>query len=664
MPSLILTGTHGNSWQTFAESLSTQSIKTPLSGSFEKDVIYCLSDPSADLTENLAKNGAMHAVVFCEAPAHVIASEAEKSKEGQAVETALQHWSKSAEIILSQWRKNRTRFHLLNWDECQAYPEEFSQWVHTLSGISALNDHYPVLDRKKTSLALRVVAEEIVRKDRTAARLWSEIEAACQPIAKGVAMEDLRPDAFQALAELIQFKSADKDRLEQELASVRTELESQKESALKTHEMLLQELQNAFKESEDFFEQLETSQNEYEQAKQSMSDFATQLEQSKGEVIRLTALHQEAEQARNIVFQEKSDFEQELETTRTELESQKESALKTHEMLLQELQNAFKESEDFFEQWKSHEAATIPGHLIVGPCIRGTEHLQPPHCHHDFTFESVTLFERHWRRLPVRLVEHNGNAGLAIFNPFGNGSDPLYRWEPQGQEGGIDFMLFVPADKASRDRLVAAPASDLLLIRELTARILGHLSVHGETGTERWIPVARRLLQQIDEIPERLHYDDVKTSSSGTRQDTSIRFTLSNLYFRGVCARSYAISWKPGSQGGSLTLEQPDFDHTILASSVGIGSDGAVTSLAISFDSAEETQKASAAWRRLTRRDQDFIRVLVRELPNLIYHLCEQNTDLRPRKRTLIRKARTLSGILRGTKFPHNIRTFLTQLIS
>jgi hypothetical protein len=664
MPSIILTGTHGNSWHTFAESLSTQRIKTPLSESFDKDDIYYLSDPITDLTETLSKNRAMHAVVFFEAPAHVIASEAEKSTEGQVAESTLHDWSKSAEIILSLWRKNRSRIHILNWDECQAYPEEFSQWVHTLSGISALENCNPVFDGRNASLALRVIAEEIVRKDRTATRLWSELEAACEPIVKGVAMEDLRPDAFQALAELIQVKSAVKDRLEQELASVRAELEGQKESAIKTHEMLLQELQNAFKESEGFFEQLENSRNVCEQAKQSMSDFATQLEQSRGEVIRLTALHQEAEQARNRVFQEKSDFEQELASVRAELDGQKESALKTHEMLLQELQNAFKESEDFFEQWKSHEAATIPGHLNVGPCIRGAEHLQPPHCHLDFTFESVTLFERHWRRLPVRLVEHHGNAGMAIFNPYGNGSDPLYRWEPQGQEGGIDFMLFVPADDASKDRLVAAPASDILLIRELTARILGHLSVQGEAGSERWISIARRLLQQIDEIPERLHYDDVKTSSSGAQQETSHRFTLNNLYFRGVCARSYAISWKPGSKGGSLTLEQPDFDHTILSSGVGIGSDGAGTSLALSFDSAEETQKARAAWRRLTRHDQEFIRVLIRELPNLIYHLCEQNPELRSRKGALIRKGRRLSEKLREPKFLHNLGSYMAQLIS
>jgi hypothetical protein len=105
-------------------------------------------------------------------------------------------------------------------------------------------------------------------------------------------------------------------------------------------------------------------------------------------------------------------------------------------------------------------------------------------------------------------------------------------------------------------------------------------------------------------------------------------------------------------------------EHPILSSGVEIGSDGRVTSLTVSFDSAEETQKARAAWRRLTRRDQEFIMVLIMELPNLIHHLCEQNPDLQPSKVALIRKARAESGKLSGNNFFHNLGNSIAQMIS
>ena len=324
---------------------------------------------------------------------------------------------------------------------------------------------------------------------------------------------------------------------------------------------------------------------------------------------RVTQLQEECGQKRSQIAN--------LEQDNWFKDSQKDEMQK---QFLEEIKCAFQESEKILEICKIQEATTNSFYLDIGSSIRGDENINLTHSHLNFTFENIKLFGRHWKLLQVRLVEHNGKAGLVIFNNVENSSYPLYIWEKDGEENGVDFMIFVPADTKSRIKLVKAPSSDLLLIREITNRIIGYIYVHGDNNLNRWIHVGRKLVQQIDEIDERIHYDDVVVNAIENKDEITINFKITNLYYDGICISSYNISWSLGSKGGYLTLRKPEkeelYNHTI--SDLGEISN---INIEISFESKKEVEKTIYQWGKMTRKEKIFLKLVASEIANLLVHL-------------------------------------------
>jgi hypothetical protein len=313
------------------------------------------------------------------------------------------------------------------------------------------------------------------------------------------------------------------------------------------------------------------------------------------------------------------------------------------QLLLQEIHDAYAESESYHERWKMREASSFNGEcLTIGSIVRGIEQDCPPYNQVDFIFESVALYGRHWRRLPVRLVEHAGSPGLVIFNPYGNAIAPLHHWLADGNEDGIDFMLIVARNKNSRRRLTSAPASDLILIRELAVGILGHLVVHGDGPDKRWSRVARRLIQEIDEIPERLHYDSVAVTLARDKKGAALVFNVATLYFRGRCARNFHFVWRPNHSGGTIEVHRSNAETSMIVS----WTDNRET-LTLGTGTKAEFTSTADLWRNLTSADQIFFKLLAKSLPDLLHHACEQHADLAKMNGLLIRQARIFSSRLR-----------------
>jgi hypothetical protein len=666
---IFLTGTNGQNWRPIADQLSAAD---------PRKIAVVGASSSKDFRELLRGQPRAELIIFAEEPASLMA-------EGAASPNAiLDGWKTCAASFLALWRKNRQRVTIINWNECLSDTAAFSKWLADRPGIK-MGKAALKLPSCKASPASVVLAGVIVAQDREATRLWNELQAASQPVAKDAPLL-APPSPLLALKELSrneQQLAAERDDLATRLDSLQsehsslstrhsslvtsqeslvaerdalaTQLAQVQQHAVKTHEMLLQEIQNAHKESEDFFEQLEIARADAEATRQELASVRAAHDADRQELARTAGSLQQTEASKQEAESHQRVLQDELSALQAESQSLKESTLRNHEMLLQEIQNAHKESESFFEQWKSLEASVQPHYLVAERILRGGEKHHPPHSHLDYVFESASLFERHWRRLPVRLVEHHGNAGLAIFNPYGNGTNPLYHWKPDGQESGLDFMLFVPSDKNATDKLVGVPASDLLLVRDATVKILGHLSVHEGPEAERWEPIARRLLQEIEEIPERLHYDSVAGFVNGEVKRPSIRFNAANLYFRGNCARAFIIDWTPATSGGTIRLEPNKANTPLLLSSA--------SEVVVGFDSNEEEESVRKLWRSLTERDRTFLLLLAKAIPDFVFHLCEQHPDQKANKERLTKQARKLYRRLRNLDQRPRFRSAIAQLV-
>lgn len=349
----------------------------------------------------------------------------------------------------------------------------------------------------------------------------------------------------------------------------------------------------------------------------------------------------------------------ERDTLLAKLAAANKALTKTEQGLTRGLRDAFSESEVYYERWKSCEASSRDGGLLsVGAIVRGLTKDELPHRQIDFKFESVSLLGRNWRSLPVRLVEHDGNAGLVLFNPFGNANAPLYHWQPDGRENGVDYMLFVVRNKISRDRLFSCPASDLVLMRTLSAHILGHLSVHGGAPDKRWSALARRLIVEIDEIPERLHYDSVSATPARNGDRELLVLNVANLYFRGCCDRNFHFDWKPDRSGGAISIRRASDGSPLLVS--GAGELGA---LVFGPEMSNESAPLTKLWPKLTAHDRTFLLLLAKALPDFVFHVCEQHPDQKAKKERLTKQARKLYRRLRNVDRIQKLRSAIAKII-
>ena len=582
----------------------------------------------SSFAEILQQHTNIRMVLLFNSPACTLARAAIEFTERPIAES-LQEWITSCELLLSLWRQNRARVHLLNLEECIKNPENFSKWLQQIAGSdSPFPKGLSPSDSSPLYQTFYEMTSWIVQQDSKLQCLWNELVSASQPISDDdeslVSITRNSIDTFGKLAqqlhefETLRFHTSTK--LEQskiEVDKVRLELASQIEVARKNQETLLLEVQEAFQESEGFCAQLAEErhlrENTYKVFEEEKLGFSSALKESQKEV----------------------------ENLRAELASQQDAARKNQETLLLEVQEAFRESEGFFEQWKSLEASAPKTPFTCGAIQRGLIKYEPPHCQVDYIFENVELFERRWSRLEVRLVEHHGRAGLAIFQPRDN-QPPLHHWRPTGQEAGRDFMLLVPNDRPSNEQLVGAPTSDLLLVRGTITKILGHLSLHGGGGISVWISVARRLLQELDELPERVHYDSVKASCTQENGRTVLGFDLIKSYFRGQCVGNFYFTWKPSKGGGSLIFPPETVDHPILSSLAATFANPMARGLILGFDSKEEVLKTRSAWNGLLIKERKYIHYLVKALPDFIFHLGEQHPDQKNQKDMLAGQAKKI----------------------
>lgn len=339
----------------------------------------------------------------------------------------------------------------------------------------------------------------------------------------------------------------------------------------------------------------------------------------------------------------------ELAETRQKAAQDHEKALGIHEMLLLEIHNAHKESEDFFERWKKAETLQGQLSLTAGVLLRGNIHEDADHRHFEFALKDVEIFGRQWPRLDFRLLVHRGNAGIALFLPPDSPTAPLYAWEPAGTENGVPYVLFVPSD--AKRALVAATTHDLLLLKDAVSLLAADLRYQGAPSNSKtdWALTASRFLAELDDIPERLHYDGVQTKvDPSAAGGVTLHFNVVRAFFRGTLHPSLDFAWTPSAAGGGTLIlnrtpeNPPALHHWPLAP------DGALAAeLRIDFGNASSPKSKRKLWSHVSSAEKAFLRILIAEIPNLVFHLLRQHPKEALDKELLNRHARAMLGELK-----------------
>ena len=502
-------------------------------------------------------------VVFYEDPALMISRYLAADPTGSP-EALLSLWCASAQKIISAVRHHRDRVYLLNAEECLSYGDEYAQWAQRHLGVNPGSDA-GASEAVKLDAALYTLAEALCSESLSIKKIVQELHASTQPVC----------DKWQ----------------------VSGPGRAASSSAIALSELLALRQRNggSAAEGREIERYREVAQKKEEEAAVAVKELlATQ--QRHGEI---EVKDREIEQYKELV-----------------LRNQRET-LNTHELLFTELHDAFKESEHHFVMWKKAEFSGGELSLKVDSVGRNESMERSEHRHINYTFRGVALFGRHWPTVHLRLVQHGGHAGIAVFSadPL---TPPLYHWVPSGSENSTPFMLFVPSDAPARDALVRATTSDLVLIRDSVALIHADLYLHGRPPRSRvdWTHVAERLLQEIEELPERLHYDSVRTEPplSGGGEPLFV-FDVINAGFRGRIFSSLKVSWGPSLGGGRFRISLTDRAHPPL-SYWPQGDDGAYV----------QDFEVRRYWNKFTRADKAFLEIILSEIPNFLVHAAHEHS--------------------------------------
>ena len=328
------------------------------------------------------------------------------------------------------------------------------------------------------------------------------------------------------------------------------------------------------------------------------------------------------------------------------IENKYKEAVEENELLFLQLHQVQEELEHYFLENRRLEkerlaASGFEARLLHVEGLRiGHCHDAMPHRHLDFTLDQARLGERDLGSIRIRLVEHNGRSGLLLFQGYSAESAPLHHWKSSGEEDDAPFMLIVPQDDSGRDALVAAPTSDLLFLRESALLLAGELHAaiqHGIAQHKReWAGIAKRFIDLADDIPQRLHYDDVVARA---REDKARQFTLTNAWTaaRGLIP-SLEFIWKDHTiellrpADGELPLTNWPIDEAARP----------IEKWTLDLNPRSDWGQHRKVWAGFTSKDREFLLLLIAELPNFAHHLAAQHPELKLDQKVIRKQCKTM----------------------
>lgn len=197
-----------------------------------------------------------------------------------------------------------------------------------------------------------------------------------------------------------------------------------------------------------------------------------------------------------------------------------------------------------------HAAAARGAGLDLGQVRTGSARNTPPHRELEFDFPSLRRPGRPVQALSLRLVEHNGNPGLVLFD---DGTPPLDGWQESGREGERPLTLLVPADHDSRRRLAGLGASDWLLLQAVMSGLERALRAGNDGLPGTWLLVLQRLRAQIDALPPQPRHDRVEFATvEGEGGRVGLHVLMHVVDCAGTRQLRWGLTWWPAADGGDV----------------------------------------------------------------------------------------------------------------
>lgn len=291
------------------------------------------------------------------------------------------------------------------------------------------------------------------------------------------------------------------------------------------------------------------------------------------------------------------------------------------ELLLVQLHQVQEELEHYYTAWRDSPAATA---MPATPAMAGVKVTRfdideardvAPHRHLSMTLHGVEAVDRTLPRVDLRVVEHVGRPGIAFLASDGT-TPPLLAWNPTGQEEARSFVLLVPADDPSRQRLMRLGCGDWRFLVSVVAQVARHLEQQSGTELVRWRNVASRLVRQLADLPTRFRFDrvvlDPKADASGAWH---VRFE--NVSFADRAFERLALRWWPQDGAGIELLVQEDATFPPLASWPVEETGAWCKSWRIPLAGAPRAD-LERAWAGLTRVDRELLLGLLDAMPAVL----------------------------------------------
>jgi hypothetical protein len=317
----------------------------------------------------------------------------------------------------------------------------------------------------------------------------------------------------------------------------------------------------------------------------------------------------------------------------TRLRAELETAHEEGELLLLNLHEVQEELEHYYLRTKELESAglsagTTPALGRAGGIVQ-LVHVRnaAPHRHLHLRFEQMQLAGRTLPAMDVRLLEHGGCPGLAVF-ASGSEHSPLASWKATGSESGRGFMTLMPADPTTRPLLQRMGTADWQLVNQLTAVIHRHVLEDGWHLDTRWRDTASRLCRQLADMPARLRYDAVNVHRVGSDGD-ELEVLFGRSSFGDRALGDVRLQWRPGSSTeaadkAALRWLRPESAGILPLSAWPVDKDGRLTaSYDLPVGNGLGARGKLQLWRAMCAADRELVLAVLDALPGATEHMSD-----------------------------------------
>jgi hypothetical protein len=246
----------------------------------------------------------------------------------------------------------------------------------------------------------------------------------------------------------------------------------------------------------------------------------------------------------------------------------------------------------------------------------------PPYREISFVARGVRVGSRTHSDVEIRLVEHRGRPGIAIFGR-GDGGQLFEAWRESGREDGCPYMLLVDEEEFAREVLDAMGALDWQLLRHFISAIRDVLNGPDSDASLSWRRLARRLQSWQEESPPRLRHRGVQVIPLAKDEPSTAcwAIVLSGACYRDRTWERLTLHWTPGGQSPKIAVAY-DADNGPPLLSWPLDDCGTpANALVLPTKNFASEPEVWRAWEYVSSPDKAFLSNLLNVFPLLAVHV-------------------------------------------